>query len=527
MNQYETLYQIKQDIEEKVSKNKLFKLSILEATRIVLEKVGVFFRVNLNPHYDRKQAYLKKLAKTNETEIEEISFIQESIKWIFRWCAKYCSSESQIETNEVVANDIFDLMGTAYSYDKFNRMWELHNAKKTKYYMKGNKVTFDYKNNDVYKVHVFYDSYHRKLNIAKQVQELRYKDINHANFIQNMNNVHQTDFTCTFNIEFDGFNLEDYKKFSTSLNEIVSRKMIKNADRNNNYIIIPGEEGVLCLTREEWIKNVSLHSKLTYEKVEKIINFFTLDFSNQSSDISLSYFVSQSDNHLLVSEPIFILSRPEVNAMRLLAKKNSSNYDSAQNNFEDEERTKIRKRIPPKYLMTDELDKSIKNRPGMDLLVYDKGSNHLQIIEQKYKIPIESTSDIKQLDNLLEKGYKQIEEAKEYTNRNKSLILKEYFGDDYEQITPKKVDYFVLTNYSVGTGINTNLPTPILLTDHYIEMMKEKNGMELVRSFLNDNGKKLPNKQKSRYSRFSLLGYKILIPEYLFEISLGDLEKCL
>ncbi|CKG48985.1 hypothetical protein [Bacillus cereus] len=517
MNEYEVLYLIKQNIEEKISKNKLFKLSIEEATLIVLEKVGVFFRLNHSAQFDKKQEYFKKIVRTNKTEINEVSFFQESIKWIFRWCTQYCSKESLIDNKEVVANDIYDLMGIAYSYDEFFTMWDLHRAKKVKYNKIGNKITFDYRNEDVYKTHVFYDTFFREINNEKQIKELNSLQINQENIIQIMNLVHQIDFDCSFNIEFEGFNLEDYKVFSTVLTQMFTQIMLNNIHRNI-YILNQEKEGVLYLKKEEWIDKLSEESGLMQEKVENIIDFFTYDFSSDSSDISLSYFVPHCDNYISVSEAIFNLSRPAANAMRLLAKKKSSNYDYAQNNFETEEILKIKNNIPEKYLMTGELDKAKKNRPGMDLLIYDKEFNHLQIIELKYKIPIESTWDIKRLDEMLDKAYGQVDKAKMYTNTNLSMILNEYFGESYKRIIPDKIDYFILTNYSIGTGANTSLPTPILLIDHYVELMKYGNGMELVENTLNKNNKMLPVESKKRYSRFSLLGNKILVPEYSFKL---------
>ncbi|MFJ9383809.1 hypothetical protein ACIROD_08635 [Peribacillus sp. NPDC101481] len=517
MNEYEELYLVKQNIEKSISENRLFELTIEEATLIVLEKVGVLYTLSHSASYDNMQEYLKKLAKTNATELNEISFIQESLKWIFRWCTKYCRSESIINKKDLVADDIYKLMGVAYSYEKFSDMWEMHGQKKTKFNKKGNKITFDYYNEEIYKTHLFYDTFFREIDNAKKMEVLENLEVNRENIVQIINNAHQMDFNCTFNIEFKEFNLEDYKRFSTELTQIFSHNLLDNYI-GNSYIIDPGFEGVLCLKKEKWIDKLSAKTKLGREKIERIIDFFTYDFSDIKSDISLSYFVPLSDNYLAVSDAIFNLSRPEANAMRLLAKKRSSNYDFAQNNFEDEERASITNNIPAKYLTSYGVDKSKKNIPGMDLLVYDPEINHLQIIELKYKIPVDSTRDINNLDQMLEKAYKQVEEARRYTNDNLTLILKEYFGETYRHTLPNEIDYFVLTNYSIGTGINVNIPTPILLVDHYIELMKHKNGMELVRTILNKNDKMLPIEQKKRYSRFSLLGNKILIPEYSFKL---------
>lgn len=515
MNEHEVLYLIKQNLEKSISENRLFELTIEEAALVVLEKVGVFYRISHSSSHNNIQKYIKELTKTNATEINEISFIQESLKWIFRWCTKYCKNESLINKKELVADDIYELMGIAYSYDQFFDMWELHRNKKIKFSKKGNKITFDYYSEEIYEIHLFYDTFFRENDNAKKMEMLATTDINRENMVGILNNAHQLDFNCSFNMEFKEFNLEDYKIFSSVLTQMFSETLLGNYV-GNSYVINPEFEGLLYFKKENWLDKLVIQTKLDREKVERIIDFFTYDLSDVKSDISLSYFVPLSDDYLVVSEAVFTLSRPEVNAMRLLAKKRSSNYDLAQNNFEGEERTKIEKNINAKYLTGYGVDKSKKNIPGMDLLVYDQEINHLQIIELKYKIPVDSTRDINNLDEMLEKAYRQVEEARRYVDGNLELILKEYFGEAYKQTVPDEIDYFVLTNYSIGTGISVKVPTPILLVDHYIELMQCRNGMELVKKILNDTDKMLPIEKKKRYSRFSLLGNKILIPEYSF-----------
>lgn len=69
-----------------------------------------------------------------------------------------------------------------------------------------------------------------------------------------------------------------------------------------------------------------------------MIDFFTFNTKNIESDISLEYFIPYKNDSLILSEAIFNLSRPQANALRLLAKKRSGVYSIAQNNFEDEQK---------------------------------------------------------------------------------------------------------------------------------------------------------------------------------------------
>ena len=143
----------------------------------------------------------------------------------------------------------------------------------------------------------------------------------------------------------------------------------------------------------------------------------------------------------------------------------------------------------------------------------------LQVIELKYKLPIESTSDLINLDAMLNKAYNQIKIAEEMVEGNKTFILEEYFGESFKGIIPDFVDYFVITNYSVGTGRNCILPSPIILESHYLSMMKLNNGMYNVHYALSDNGKGYIQHVEKRYARYLLSGYKIMVPEYLFKIN--------
>ena len=150
----------------------------------------------------------------------------------------------------------------------------------------------------------------------------------------------------------------------------------------------------------------------------------------------------------------------------------------------------------------------------MDMLVYDKENNHLQVIELKYKIPVDSERDITNLDKMLETAYVQLEWAKQYVSEHKE-ILEEYFGSDYIGIVPKEVDHFVITNYEIGTGVNCQLPSPILLENHYMQLMQQEEGMKLVQKVLRDKKKGMGGEIRKRYSRFSLIDFKIKIPETL------------
>ncbi|HBF4286463.1 hypothetical protein [Clostridioides difficile] len=513
MNSYTDIYEIKKDIETKISENKLFKLKLDDAILVVLEKVGVLNSSLYTIDEFKEKQIIKDICKLEIEYTNIISFIQESIKWIFRWCSSYCSDSSACKAESVKFNDVCELMGLAYSYEKFYGMWEMHNYKKVNYSRKDKELKFEYKNEDTYKVHLFYDTICIMHDNARLEEKLDNMEVNKKNLTEIMNYAHELDFDCCFDMEFDGFNLKEYKLFSQSINEIIYRDMKKSL-YYNTMLIIPGDTGIVCMSRIQLIKTLYKMTSMDIEKINKMINFFTYNFLDYKSDISLTYIIPILNDKIIISEAIFNFQRPEVNAMRLLAKRESSKYDLAQNKFECQERVKIQKGINERYVVGYGKEKSQKNIPGMDLLVYDLISNNLQVIELKYKIPIDSARDINNLDEMLDKGYKQIDEAKVYVEDRLQYILNDYFGDYWNGLIPSKVDYFVLTNYSIGTGSGKELPTKILQTNDYIDLMSNHDGMDRVRYIINDKSKMMNIIERKSYNRVYIFEYEILIPNY-------------
>ncbi|RJE83262.1 hypothetical protein D3P07_25185 [Paenibacillus sp. 1011MAR3C5] len=511
MNEHQILYDFKKKIECEIQKNKLFSLPIEEAYFLLFEKAGVLYKLTLI-NQNKIQKIIKEYYDTKQERIDELSFFQESIKWIMRWCTQYCINTPQKQAEKIQVEDIFKLMGIAYAYDRFHLFWDLHNKGIMRYRKDKNHITFNYTNEEVFKQHVCYDSLlretteHEGLNNISGSIRTDYKEL--------MKQVHHLDFNCNIKVEFSGFDLEDYKEFTTALTDLFTENFLSKK-KNNTYILHVNNEVGLIYSKDDWVIKIVEKSTLDTKKVIDIINFFTYD-NLLKSDVSLTYFIHLKNDLLLVPEVIFSLTRPEVNALRLLAKRQFKSYDKAQNNFEYEMISKITNNIFSNYLTSNKDEKSKNIRPGMDLLIYDENNNELQVVELKYKIPVESGRDILNLDKMLEEGYNQIGEAKEYVQANVLTILEEYYGEKYKGVKPKNVDYFIITNYSIGTGGKKEIPTPILNIDHYVELMKDSNGLDKVRSSLYSKNKKIVPPVTKKYCFFKLLGYRVTYPEYKF-----------
>ena len=300
------------------------------------------------------------------------------------------------------------------------------------------------------------------------------------------------------------------------LNNYIMRKML------NNHVLIPGEEGIAIWKKEDLVKMLVEESGIAKEKVEEMIAFFQYDAGDKNADLSLNYFFELDNDRVMLSEAIFSMQRPATNALRILAKRHSTLYETEQNMFETEQKNRLKETVGERFLVAKNLTKEQEIRPGMDMLVYDKINNHLQVIELKYKIPVDSERDITNLDEMLDKAYTQLEWARKYVDEHED-ILEEYFGIEYNGILPKEVDCFVVTNYSIGTGTNCQLPSPILLEEHYLQLMQNDAGMQHVHKALQDKKKCIVGEIRKRYARYSLVDFKIKIPETLMVVKGGGI----
>ena len=515
MNKFEYLYHKKQLLEKEIAKNDLFKLSKNDAIQCVMIKVGMLFLFFEKGEHDKKQEYMKKLIRTNATYIDEIAFFQESLKWICRWCLEYCADESEYN-EKILANQVYELMGLAYAYDVFVKYSFYHSKRIVSYNTFGNSIQFDYVNEESHQVHELYDTLNRKHSEEGALLDSLIKNIN-ASDVEAMETVHRSDFSFNYNFNFGEFTLNDYEEISVVLNNYIMRKLFYN------HVRIPGDEGISIWEKEELVRMLAEESGISKEKVEEMIAFFQYDVRDKNADVSLNYFFELDNDRIMFSEAIFSMQRPATNALRILAKHQSKLYEKEQNMFEIEQKKRLKEIVEERFLVAKNLTKEQEIRPGMDMLVYDKNNNHLQVLELKYKIPVDSERDITNLDEMLEKAYTQLEWAKKYDDEHDD-ILEEYFGTEYTGIIPKEVDCFVVTNYAIGTGTNCQLPSPILLEEHYLQLMQKNVGMQHVQKALKDKKKCIVGEIKKRYARYSLVDFKIKIPETLMVVKGGEYD---
>lgn len=487
------LYDVRRKLEKEFYSHRLFSMDRELAADLIFKKIGTWYRLIDMGQEER----IKKQLNLNFPLFDIIDFFQNGLNEIFKGLISVKKNNENIE-QEIMIQDVLELMSIGYKISLFKR-YEFFHAKNTvKISYKDNKrINFNYINNEVVKYNITYDVFFRTLETSESIREA--EKVNSNNFVDTMNFIHKQMFQIDANIDFGKFDLNKYIEFTTALNILVAKELYRFDIVVNNY-------GYIKCSIDEWVNKIAVHTELDSQTIKDIILFLIFDFTDTRSDPSLSYFVPvQGELTLLCS--FFIIQRLDTNIVKLLKFKDKTKFDKEQKKFETHQINQLKSKIDSRFMVIE----GKKALPGVDFLVYNSVQNYLHIIELKFKLPIDSPQEIIKLDQQnLKKALIQNEKASKDINENK--VLREYFGDRFTKRSPKKIDYFTITNYSVGLGTNIDLPSPILLIDHYLRCMESPIATSMIKDALNRSDKGLPRNFIMRYSKISIYDYQFVIP---------------
>jgi len=391
-------------------------------------------------------------------------------------------SNKKIEVCELVL-----LIKNINNYLEFEKFIQLYNHDIVRPIISGQRIRFEYVN-EQYRNNEIYNGYWHREELNKALPEYPISQ----NKFQNITDIM---FDLTVDINFGDFTLKDYKKFCKGIDKIVQDSYFKN-------IHIASEIGYILLNKEQWIFEINkIIPELPSKKINQIIDFLTYDFEDISSDPLLSYFIPIEDQ-LILSFSLFLSVRLDKNMLRLLNRKNETFYQNEQKKLELHQINEF------KCIKSDiyDFDSDKNGSPGEDLIVYDKKTNVVHAIELKYKLPVDSVNEIRNLKKLLSKAAKQNKNAmKNLTVEN---VFEKYFDHKYNGIRPNKILFFTLTNYSVDYFSDSF----ILLTQHYKQLLKEEGCSNLLEEIFNDKYRGLSLVPKIKFKKINLFGNIIKIP---------------
>lgn len=410
-----------------------------------------------------------------------VNVIQDAVPFILSHLSNQSKNDETIDIDPL---ELMKLLNIISDYLEFSRFIELYKNKIVRVIMTGNYIQFEYEK-DLFRINDIYNGFWHSL-----------EQSNALIGVDQLQDITNNMFDLIVDINFGSFTLEEYKVFCKGLDSLIFQKL-------SNPIKIVNEVGFLVLTEDEWIHKLSPYmSSLSHNKIATIINYLKYDFSNSESDPNISYFIPMNGK-LLLSFNLFLCQRLDKNLLRLLKEKNLSLYQNEQKKLEKHQIEQIKANASTWY----DFDVDKDGSPGEDLIVYDKRENIVQVIELKYKLPVHTVKEIKNLKKLLSKATKQNRTAERGLNIQN--IFQKYFDGKYKDITPKKIIFFSLTNYSIDYSSSNH----VLLVDHYIELLKRSGCSDRMESTFQDKFKGINIYPKIKYKKINLFGNIIKVPK--------------
>ena len=383
-------------------------------------------------------------------------------------------------------DELILLIKNINNYLDFERFIQLYNHGIVRPIISGKCIRFEYVN-EQYRNNEIYNGYWHREELNKALSEYPIYQNEFQNITDKM-------FDLTVDINFGDFTIKDYKKFCKGIDKIIQNNYFKN-------IQIVSEIGYILLTKEKWIFEINkIIPELSSKKINQIIDFLTYDFEDIFSDPLLSYFIP-IENQLILSFSIFLSVRLDKNMLRLLNKKNETIYQNEQKKLELHQINELKCMKSDLY----DFDTDKNGSPGEDLIVYDKKANVVHAIELKYKLPVDSVNEIRNLKKLLSKAAKQNKDAKK--NLTVDNVFEKYFDHKYYKIKPNKIVFFTLTNYSVDYFSNSF----ILLTQHYKQLLKEEECSKHLEEIFNDKYRGMNLVPRIKFKKINLFGNIIKI----------------
>lgn len=384
-------------------------------------------------------------------------------------------------------DELILLIKNINNYLDFERFIQLYNHGIVRPIISGKCIRFEYVN-EQYRNNEIYNGYWHREELNKALSEYPIYQNEFQNITDKM-------FDLTVDINFGDFTIKDYKKFCKGIDKIIQNNYFKN-------IQIVSEIGYILLTKEKWIFEINkIIPELSSKKINQIIDFLTYDFEDIFSDPLLSYFIP-IENQLILSFSIFLSVRLDKNMLRLLNKKNETIYQNEQKKLELHQINELKCMKSDLY----DFDTDKNGSPGEDLIVYDKKANVVHAIELKYKLPVDSVNEIRNLKKLLSKAAKQNKDAKK--NLTVDNVFEKYFDHKYYKIKPNKIVFLTLTNYSVDYFSNSF----ILLTQHYKQLLKEEECSKHLEEIFNDKYRGMNLVPRIKFKKINLFGNIIKIP---------------
>ncbi|SDL16332.1 hypothetical protein [Paenibacillus typhae] len=443
---------------------------------------------DLNPELDERQSE---------------RLIQESLKWAIKWVFDFCNDKGESKSIKPSRKEVIEMLIFAYKYDFFRDV--LFSASKGGYSIKLTNNRLEFIPENINHAFLAYNSWRQAYRERIQINNIQ------STGIAAIKEVQSSEFTMPNTWDLGKYTLNEYKQFSVSLDELLS-KWIKNHGTKNPKIVIGkynSSKLVKIHHKNWWFQQISNISGLSQNTVKDIISDLT--YSNiKDTDPAYQYFVPLNENELALSAcfaGVFI--RPERNLVALIPKMPENTFHQLTNDCEGQQISLIKQSLKDEeILIAEKKTKAQEVRPGMDILFLDVNTKELLVVELKWTASPSNTGEMYNVDNQVKKGLEQLQKAHEYVARHIDTILFEYFGASYKGVQPRDQEYCVAINESIGTGEHCDAFAHVVTLDHLIELLNK--GVGYTINTLRNTTHRIPNEFYSEVPmNFELLGYDI------------------
>ena len=275
--------------------------------------------------------------------------------------------------------------------------------------------------------------------------------------------------------------------------------------------------------RTHWVQELSELTNLNKSKISDMLNDLTFNHKEKNLGAMIQPFVPIFKKYLAVSPLMIYVSPYEGNFLDLQCKINKKSYDEFSINkeyilikdilvnLEKRESVKVRSRI--------RLSSDNKNITDIDMVILEKTTASLILLQLKWPIRPKSTLDLFNKDKEIENGIEQASKAYEYVSNNLDIFMKNQFSDE-KDINIQKINSLVVVRDNIGTSAIYGKNIPVVDYDYFISQISNLD-RAIIKIVENAIGHPyLPKKDKD----FKVVRRKIQIANYLLEFPIAEMD---
>lgn len=315
--------------------------------------------------------------------------------------------------------------------------------------------------------------------------------------------------------KFDGFSLEEYRKFWVALATLcyihffACISISDPLERISNSTIIQKKADV--------VRTMSQLSGIDESTTKTIIEYIAFDPTKKNVDIMYQPIVELQEDILVIAPALIMGSRPERNLLSVVSSSKDHEYSKEVNDLED--------------LMIDELEtvvgglkcveiakrKKLEGTlPDVDFCIFDKTSDSILIVELKWFAPADSAKEVFAKEDEITHGCEQMEAVMGYALRDKVAFMRRIFGSDVTE----NLDVFccVAAKHNIRTQNNH---VPVIDFKKLTELLSRHTPNDVFHMIRNHEYEiTLPDNASIDYSEVDYCGFHFRIPAIVFDTTI-------